>query len=504
MKKTFVFLFVLALAACSALYADVTMTKTFTDNAVLQRDMPIHVWGTADAGEKVTVSFNGQSAETTARDNGLWEVALPAMPACCEGKDLVVAGKNTLTFSNVVVGEVWICSGQSNMEMPLNSWGYPGLACTEEEISGDYSYIRFNRASHVILDEPRAELESAGWLPCAGGVQKDCTAAGFHFAVRLHKELGCPVGLIDSNWGGSNINSWIPASGWKKVPQLVPVKEQYDADRQAGKEIDDWHKYSGMFNAMLAPWVPYTIRGAIWYQGESNSAEQEFYFYKQKAMIEEWRALWNEGDFPFYWVQLASFTAPSAEASQTGDWPGLRDGQHRCLELPNTGEAVIIDVGETNDIHPRDKFDVGNRLALWALANVFGKDVEPQSPTFRSVSFENGAAVVKFDHVGSGLMTASKDGRNPLTVTPGAAPLRFALGEEVPKAKDDEPTRYSWVFADAEIIGNDTVVVKSPYVAKPAAVRYAWQMNPIGCNLYSKEGLPATPFRTDSVPPRKD
>lgn len=498
MKRALSFLLsALALLAAVPIRADVATTKTFTDNAVLQRDMAVRIWGTADAGEKVVVSFADQKKETTADSDGGWSVFLDPMPACGEGKDLVISGKNTLIFHNVVVGEVWICGGQSNMEMPLNSWGQPRLACTEEEISGDYSFIRYNRAEHVISDEPRDEFNSAGWLLCKDGIQKNCTAAGFHFAVRLHKELGCPVGLIDSNWGGSNINSWIPATGWKKVPELIPIRDQYEAELSAGKKVEDWARQAGMFNAMLNPWVPYTIRGAIWYQGESNAAEQEFYFFKQKAMIEEWRHLWGEGDFPFYWVQLAPFTHPSIRADVTGDWPGLRDGQTKCLELPNTGQAVIIDVGETLDIHPRDKFDVGNRLALWALAGVFGKDVEPQSPTFESVKFENGKAIVKFSHVGSGLMTGVKNGRESLVETPGTAPLRFAVGELLPKNNEKDPDKLAWIFADAEIVGSDTVVVSSPYVKNPSAVRYAWQMNPEGCNLYSREGLPATPFRTD-------
>ena len=497
MKKIFFLFWVFLVFIGAQLQADVATTKTFTDNAVLQRDMPVRIWGTADPEENVTVTFADQTRKTVADQDGTWSICLDPMSACSEGKDLVISGKNTLTFKNVVVGEVWICSGQSNMEMPLNSWGLPGLACSEEEISGDYSFVRFNRAEHIILDQPRSELESPGWQVCRDGIQRACTAAGFHFAVRLHQELDCPVGLIDSNWGGSNINSWIPASGWKKVSELVPIREAYEADIAAGKEIPDWSKQGGMFNAMLQPWVPYTIRGAIWYQGESNASEREFYYYKQKAMIEEWRALWGEGDFPFYWVQLASFTHAMVNPETTGDWPGLRDAQTRCLELPNTGQAVIIDVGDADDIHPRDKFDVGNRLALWALADIFGKEIEPQSPTFQSVSYENGKAIVKFEHVGSGLVTASKNGRGPLVETPSTAPLRFAIAELLPKQNEGDPDQLSWIFAEAEIVGKDTVVLSSPYVKNPVAVRYAWQMNPDGCNLYSREGLPATPFRTD-------
>ncbi|MBQ1338170.1 MAG: 9-O-acetylesterase, partial [Thermoguttaceae bacterium] len=210
-----------AIACVSSVRADVSVPKCFTDNGVFQREKPICVWGWADPNEEVTVTFNGASATTTACDKGSWKVELPAQEASFEGKDLVIKGKNTLTFTNILVGEVWICSGQSNMEMPLNSWGQPRLACTEEEINGDYSFIRFNRPNHVVTSEELKDVATSGWRVCKGGEQKDCTACGFHFAVRLNKELNVPVGLIDSNWGGSNINSWIPDAGWNQVPETV-------------------------------------------------------------------------------------------------------------------------------------------------------------------------------------------------------------------------------------------------------------------------------------------
>lgn len=482
MKKTLFSFLAAALsltAFATSARADVTLPKCFGDGAVLQRDKPICVWGWADAGEQVTVVFAGTSATTTACEQGAWKVCLPAQPASFEPRDLVVEGKNKIAFSNVLVGEVWICGGQSNMEQPLNSWGQPGLACTEDEISGDFSFIRFNRAHHVIKSEEQKDFETNGWLVCKDGVQKDCTAAGFHFAVRLNKELNVPVGLIDSNWGGSNINSWIPDAGWNEVPETVEVGKNLLAARADAK---DWDKCGGMYNAMLAPWKNYTIRGAIWYQGCSNAGEREFYYYKQKAMIREWRKAFGQGDFPFYWVQLASFTEAKDDPNESGDWPYLRRGQQMCLEVPNVGQAVIIDAGEANDIHPRNKWIVGNRLAVWALAHVFNKDVACASPIAAKAEFADGKVTVDFDFVGSGLVVGKLNGREFSAVDGKLA--RFAVAGQDGK----------FVWADAQIVGKNQVVVSAESVAEPTAVRYAWQMNPDGSNLYSAEGLPAAPF----------
>ena len=528
MRRKFVcgVVFAAMAAFCTLVSADVKLPKTFSDNAVLQCDMPVAVWGWADAGEEVTVTYGEASATQTADADGKWLVKLPAMAGSFDAKALVIKGKNEITLNNVVVGDVWVCSGQSNMEQPLNSWGQPRNACSDEEISGDYSFVRFNRAAHIVSETPLNDVDCRGWLECKDGVQKDCTACGFHFAVRLSKELGVPVGLIDSNWGGSNINSWIPDAGWDSLPELIPVKEAYEKKKAESPEkakpifaeiekvkadtnlsdndrnnklrdlqnqlnsvsVTDWTRFGGMYNAMLAPWTNYAIRGAIWYQGESNANEREFYFFKQKAMIETWRKIWNQGDFPFYWVQLANFTPAKEDPNDTGDWPGLRDGQTKCLQVANTGQAVIIDIGEEADIHPRDKFDVGNRLALWALADVFGQNLEPQSPTYRSMKIDGNKAILTFDHVGAGLVVGKKFDRTPFAVDESGKLARFAV------AGDDQ----KWVWGNAVITGTDTVEVTAEGIEKPVAVRYAWQMNPTGANLYSTEGLPTTPFRTDS------
>ena len=482
MKKSFCFLasFVAAALLSVPAFADVSLPKCFTDNGVFQREKPISVWGWADPSEEVTVSFNGKSATTLADAQGAWKVQLPSEEACFEGKSLVVKGKNTLEFKNILVGEVWICSGQSNMEMPLNSWGQPRLACTEEEINGDFSFIRFNRPNHVITSEELKDVATPGWQVCKDGVQANCTACGFHFAVRLNKELNVPVGLIDSNWGGSNINSWIPDAGWNEVPETVEVGKNLLAARADAK---DWDKCGGMYNAMLAPWKGYNFRGAIWYQGCTNAGEREFYYYKQKAMIREWREVFENGDFPFYWVQLAPFTAIKDDPNDTGDWPYLRNGQTMCLEVANSGQAVIIDAGEVADIHPRNKWIVGNRLALWALKNAYGKTgFECCSPMAVDAAFDGGKVVVTFNCVADGLVSGKLNDR--VFEKTDADLARFAVAGEDGK----------FVWATAKIVGKNKVEVSAEGVANPTAVRYAWQMSPDGCNLYSSEGLPATPF----------
>lgn len=505
MKKMSLMLTVLAiLFAAVSVQADVRLPKTFTDNAVFQRNVPINVWGWADPGEEVTVTFAGQKAFCKACEKGCWSVSLPACAASFEGRDLIVKGKNEVKFANILVGEVWVCSGQSNMEMPLNSWGQPRLACSDEEIDGDYSFIRFNRSAHRLAAEPAKDLDCLGWQLCKDGVQKSCTACGFHFAVRLNKELNVPVGLIDVNWGGSNIDSWIPDAGWDLLPELASVKNRLQKARDLCLKKENYKtlekglnpnaykaicadSIGAMYNAMLAPWTKYAIKGALWYQGESNAGEREFYYYKQKAMIFQWRKIWNQGDFPFYWVSLANFTAPKDNPNDTGSWPGLRDGQTKCLDVKNSGQAIIIDIGEEKDIHPRNKFDVGNRLALWALANDYGKKIDHKSPIFKCMKIDGDKIVVKFDNVGKGLVVGKQEPRQ-FSVDAGASLKRFAI------AGADK----NFVWADAKIIDKETVVISAKGITAPVAVRYAWQMNPTGCNLYSAEGLPATPFRTDA------
>ena len=506
------------LLAVGFVRAEVRISHAFTDHAVLQRHMPVPVWGWADPGEKVTVSFAGQSVSTEADESGKWSVRLSPLEASSQGRELTAQGANTVTLRDILVGEVWVCSGQSNMEWTMQMGDMdpnapPKYAGTEEERTGKYPLIRYNQNNYTLSKTAYDDvLSNTGWVVCCDAGQGNCTAVGFHFAVRLQKELDVPIGLISASWGGSFIESWMPDEAWSLCPEITAFGEQRIAERTEAPGCDFLHP-GEMFYAKIAPWIPYAIRGTIWYQGCANSRDDDIYYYKQKALIESWRARWNEGDFPFYWVQLSAWANPSDDPNFVGGditdcWYAetyktpetdlgakhgfvwIRDAQTRCLDLPNTGQAVSIDVGAAHDIHPRNKFTVGNRLAVLALANEYGKDIPCRSPQMKTVEFDGPRAIVRFDHCAEGL-TAGKQTDRLFEAAPGEPLRRFALAGE----------DHIYHFADAVITGPDTVEITSEEVPHPVAVRYAWQMNPEGCNLYNSAGLPAVPFRTDDWDP---
>ncbi len=494
----------------------------FTDNMVLQRDIAVPVWGWADPGETVTVAFGDQSAAATADGKGKWIAKLAAMPASGEGRVLKVSspGSAPLSLANVVVGEVWICSGQSNMEWSMDR----SMNSKEEIAAANYPLIRHAKIGHVTADLPQDNVDSQ-WQVCSPATAGGFTAVGYFFARKLHNELQVPIGLIGSNWGGTRVEPWTPPEGFRSVPELADIARHVDATlpQTVGGQaaymeyltaVETWlptaksevnHGRSPspcpvpprigtshqdptrIYNAMIHPLIPYAIRGAIWYQGESNGGEGVSYFHKKQALIGGWRTLWNQGDFPFYLVQLANFQQPNDTPAGGDGWAKLREAQRQCLTLPNVGMAVITDIGEERDIHPRNKQDVGLRLALWALARDYGhKDLVYSGPLYKSHTVEGGRIRLTFDHVGSGLMVGKKDGLAPTSEDAAGTLERFAI------AGADQ----QWHWADA-IIEGDSVVVSSSAVAAPVAVRYAFSMNPEGCNLYNREGLPASPFRTD-------
>ncbi|HEV7404627.1 MAG TPA: sialate O-acetylesterase [Chthoniobacteraceae bacterium] len=523
LSKSLTSLFVRSLAlvaACSALpaRADVKLPVIFGDHMVLQRDQKVPVWGWADEGEKVTVEFAGQKAEATAAKGGKWSTALPALKANSAGATFTVKGKNTVELKDVLVGEVWFCSGQSNMEMTVGG----SKDAKEEVAAANNPRIRHFKVPHVTDITPQTEVKTqGGWQETTPATVAPFTAVGYFFAREIEKEMDVPVGLIGCNWGGTRIDPWIPPAGWKAVPALkenfadkldtfparAPVMESYtqpvldtdgkptfdangkpnvvtvtetngrpklrpklDAD---GKPVMTASNSSpmGIYNAMVAPIIPYAIRGSLWYQGESNNGEGMLYFEKMKALVGGWRTLWQEGDFPFYFVQLAPYHYNKPEAL-----PGIWEAQAASLSIPNTGMAVITDVATVGNIHPPDKQTVGHRLALWALAKTYQKPVASYaSPLFDTLKVQGNQARLTFKNAEGGLK--SRDGK-PLTW--------FTVAGEDKK----------FVEAKAEISGNG-VVVSAPGVEKPVAVRFGWNelAEP---NLANAAGLPVSPFRTDT------
>lgn len=480
-----------AAIATTATYADVKLPAIISDGMVLQQGINVPLWGWADEGESVTIEFQGQKFVTTAKD-GKWMVRLKPLKAGGPFT-LTVSGKNRIEFKNVLVGEVWICGGQSNMQWRLNQSDN-----SEAEIaSAKYPMIRLFSVPRAEVDAPLTDVKS-GWKECSPESAATFSAVGYYFGRDLHKARNVPIGLINNAVGGSPAESWTSAGvlnaddEYKQFAAEYPKRmEKYEEAMTKYKEDAEKAKAenkpaprapgrpwmpSGLYNGMLAPLAPYAIKGVIWYQGESNATRAFQYRRLFPTMIHDWRALWGQGDFPFLFVQLAAF-GPNSQKLGESDWAELREAQLMTLSAsPKTGMALAIDVGTIDDIHPRNKQPVGARLALAARAVAYGEKIVHSGPVYQSMKVEGDKAVLSFKHAGGGLEAR------------GGELKGFII------AGDDKV----WRDAKAEIKG-DRVMVSSPEVAKPLAVRYAWAKYPT-CNLYNKEGLPATPFRTDDWP----
>jgi sialate O-acetylesterase len=635
------FLLLLTFVSTTQIFANVSLPKIFGDNMVLQRNKQIPIWGWADANEKVTVQFDHQTKSVTADKDGNWKANLDKENAGGPFQ-LVIKGTNTLTFRNVLVGEVWICSGQSNMEMPIEGWGK--INNYEQEIAAaNYPEIRHIKIPNTINTVPQKDIPNGEWKICSPATAGDFTAAGYFFARELYNQLKVPIGLINTSWGGTMVETWtsreafensdefksmiaqmpslnldslskarqeaaakkiealqssLPKAGeaddWKnmdfddskwpkmQLPSLWEQKQLHDLDgvvwfrktidvsgNDAGKEatlelamIDDndvayvngvkvgatnsynahrkytiparvlkggknniavhvedtgggggiygeasdmkltignnvislagdWafkveQIYGGansvgpnsyptlLFNAMVNPLIPYAMEGVIWYQGEANADRAYQYRKAFPLMISDWRKHWNEGNFPFYFVQLASFNSANGNSKNGSTWAELREAQTMTLSLPNTGMAVTTDIGNSTDIHPKNKQDVGKRLAAIALHNVYKKDVVFSGPIYKSMQVDGNKVKIYFTNIGSGLM--SKNGE--------------LKGFEIAGADKQFHT------ATAMIEG-DHVVVYSDSVNNPVSVHFGWMDDAGVDNLFNKEGFPASPFRTD-------
>lgn len=496
------------LALTAASRAELKLPAIIGDQMVLQQKQADPIWGWDSPGTTVTVTFAGQSKTATADKDGNWTVKLDPMVANASNQVMTIKGTTERTLKDILIGEVWMCSGQSNMGFTLgNDW------------KGDLEALTANLPGLRLVTVPivgTQELQNdfkGQWAASTPGNCKNFSAVGFFFGRYLHQALGVPVGLINNAWGGSAAEAWVRRSSLEKDPrfkalmertvqqeaaaitakaktdylaamekwklQAAKAKEANQAPPRAPNSPDAWLKGNArpgnIFNGMVNPTLGYGMKGVIWYQGESNSSRAHEYLQLFPYMIEQWRAEWKQGDFPFYWVQLADFMA---EKPNPGDsnWAELREAQTKTLKLPNTGQAVIIDLGEGNDIHPKNKTDVAARLARWALAKDYGIPIAYHSPEFKSIAVAGNHVGVTLDCFGGVLRTVDV-----------AEVSGFAVcGADM-----------VWQWAQAKIVGSDKVDVWSDNVASPVAVRYAWADNPV-CNLRTKDGLPVTPFRSDA------
>ena len=458
--------------------AELNLPAIFGDNMVLQQQMPVPVWGWAAPNTKVTVTFAGQTKSTQAGADGKWLVKLGKLKATFTPQTLVVSAGDTKTFTNVLVGEVWLGSGQSNMEKPigLQRGQRPTLNAEQELAAANYPNIRIFKIEKMLSATPRTALEKFyGWQECSSNSLNTVSfsAAAYFFGREIHTNLNVPVGLIESSWGGTRIEPWTPPAGFASVPSLAHIKTPDFGTNKIPNTSP-----TVLYNAMIAPITGYALRGALWYQGESNRGDTN-YDAKMSALVNGWRKVWNEGPFPFYFVQIAPFKYIKDMTNYVADTdplPRFWVQQSRAArQIKNAGMIVTTDlVDDLNDIHPRDKATVGHRLALLALDETYEQEVASESPAFEKMKVVGNKAIVEFEHTHGGLI--SKDGQ-PLTWFTIAG----ADGKFVP--------------AQATITGKETVEVSADGVEKPVAVRFAWHQlaQP---NLFNKAGLPAEPFST--------
>lgn len=507
MKKT-IYSLICLLGGLSVVHAEVSVSNLFSDHMVVQQGKPVVVWGKETAEASVKVSMAGHSAVATSGADGRWTVKLPALKANSGPHQITIQGSTTVTIKDVLVGEVWVCSGQSNMQWAVASANDPQL----EALTAKFPRLRLITIPQIGTQEAQDNFEGK-WEAVTPQSVLQFSAVGYFFGRQLHQTLDVPVGLIDNAWGGSACEAWIPRDVLQKnghvelLAHWDKLANDYDAaaiETNFQKAVENWkkrsasakaagkpnppyprrprnpltgqHRPANLYQGVLNPIIGYPIQGAIWYQGEANATRAKQYQDLFPLMIQTWREAWGQGDFSFYWVSLADFKDEVSEPSDA-DWAELREAQTMTMsKLPRTGEVIITDLGEAHDIHPRNKQDVAKRLARWALAQNYGyTELVHRSPIYKSHKVNGNRVMIHFDHVGRGLDT--HDVRQVLGFTLAGADKKF------------HP-------AQARIVGQAQVEVWSDEVSEPVAVRYAWANNPI-CNLQNRSHLPATPFRTD-------
>lgn len=496
-------LLLLLILTASTGFAEVTLPKILSSHMVLQRGQPIHLWGWADPGEQVTATLRNSTASTKTDELGKWSLYLPAEFAGGPYQ-VVISGSNRIVLDDVMVGDVWFASGQSNMEMPLQGFAtYPLQNGAQEIRNANRPNLRLLHIPHKAVPYPQQD-QAASWTLCTPESAASFSAVAYFFAREIADREHVTVGVIDSSFGGTPAEAWISMDSLGARADLAPVFEEWgrfsdgyadlqrtmarekreDAAARAANRPAPWHPWhpvydswdpSWLYNGMVAPAIGYPIKGVVWYQGASNSGLDRAWMYNRvfPALIADWRERWAEGNLPFLFVQISTF-----DAGTTQDWPTIREAQRQALSVANTAMAVTLDIGVAKKIHPPDKQDVGHRLALAAQALAYGEPVEYSGPLFRQAVVEGGEMHVLFSHAESGL--AARGGS--------------LTGFEV--AGED----HVFVPAGARIVGQ-TVVVSSPKVQGPVYVRYGWANAP-AVNLYNQAGLPASPFTSEKMPPR--
>lgn len=508
--KKLLSLLAMGLASSGALHAELKLPAIIGDHMVLQQNQADPIWGWDTPGTKITVSFAGQNHSAIAGADGRWTVKLAPLPANATPQTLTITGSTKRELQDVLIGEVWVCSGQSNMEWQVT-----------QAINGDLEAAATQLPNLRLISVPKVgtqELQNdfkGEWKASTPASANEFSAVGFLYGRYLHQILNVPVGLVDNAWGGSAAEAWVRRStleqdsrfklliekAVQKEAALQTEKSKLDheqamikwkanAEKAKAEKLapprapappEQWlagqQRAGNLFAGVLNPTIGYGIKGVIWYQGESNAPTAYEYASLFPFLIEQWRKEWGQGDFPFYWVQLANYL-PQKPVPGDSTWAELRESQTKTMQLKNTGQAVIIDLGEGKDIHPKNKQDVAARLVRWALVKDYGMKLPYRSPEFKKLTVDGNKATVTLDCFGSKLRPFGVDEVKGFAVC-GADKV--------------------WHWATGAVVGNNDVVVSSPEVAAPIAVRYAWADNPV-CNLYSAADLPVTPFRTDDFP----
>lgn len=505
-KITSIIFFALILLISNSVRAEVSLPDVLGNSMVLQQNQKVPIWGWAEVGETVKVSFGKQKLTVAADQKGKWRIDLKPLKTDFTPQVLIIEGKNKIELKDILVGEIWLVSGQSNMQWTL----FQSVNGEAETAKANNPNIRlFNVSREVAFKKKQEKLGT--WKICNPESVKDFSGAGYYFGVELQKILNVPIGLINSSYGGSQAEAWTPVQYLTANPELKATvertkiweeerprvkveyaeaikkwREESEKQKASGAKpspspgvpdsLRDYRISSSIYDGMIEPLMPFAIRGAIWYQGESNEARAEQYNILLPTMIKAWRERWGEGNFPFGTVQLPNYRKVSDEPQEAA-WSFIREAQRKtALNDAKTGLIITIDIGEANDIHPKNKLDVGKRMAVWALKDVYGKKLS-DSPEFQKAEIKGDKIILTFNDVGSGLKIKDGDKLDEFAIA--GADKKF-------------------VWANAKIVGKNKIEVSSPEVKNPLAVRYAFNSNPKNPNLTNDSGLPASPFRTDN------